>query len=153
MHGVTLPGFRLMGWQRQKKYFKLYIRPILLSIHKKQIQLQIDSDREGLSNDKFSPLPTLPFRLIICFILIIKPADHIGLQFNSLFYISFAATLLKVAAKKCISCLCANLATINVAVGCANFAVRGQNEEFMFQKYQFSSNMFPLPTTLTMFDS
>ncbi len=42
---------------------------------------------------------------------------------------------------------------MNVAVGCAYFAVNGLNEALIGRKYQFSSNMFPPPTTPTMFDS
>ncbi len=44
----------------------------------------------------------------------------------------------KIAAQKCIWCLCANLATMWVCVFCCD----GQNEALVGRKYQFSSNMF-----------
>ncbi len=117
---------------------------------------------KACQSDNFSSLPTLPCRPIMCSILIIAPADWtanrpivLACIFTAYFsfilfiayFISFAATFLRVTTQKCINCLCANLATKNFTVRCAYFAVNGQNEALIGRKYQFSSNMFPLPTT------
>ncbi len=61
-HSVTLQGFRLMGWQRQKKYLNIDIRPILLSIHKKQNSYKLVVTDKGCQSDNivFTFNATLP---------------------------------------------------------------------------------------------
>ncbi len=95
----------------------------------------------------------------MCAILKITPADWtanhqywISPQVHSLICISFAAAFLKVFTQYRIYCLCANLATMNVAIECAYIAANGQNEAETVENICFYSNIYSQPRTWAMLE-
>ncbi len=75
LHGVTLPGFRLLGWQRQKNILQCREDLSCYQLIKNKVSYRLIVIDKACQSDNFSSLPTLPCRPIICSILIIAPVD------------------------------------------------------------------------------